>query len=162
MDQKSYQLLKMQCDLTRRQLFWSRAAAALCLVLVLAAVWGGLYVKIALTNAMEVYDSVADQADEILSTLSDASGRLDDFSKGLNDIDIDRLSASLQSVSRQLSDIQWQSLADNIDSTAITAQQSLQKAMDAVDQLDIRELNEAIEELHTVVEPLADIVKRLR
>ena len=84
-----------------------------------------------------------------------------ELSDTLNEIQWQEIADDLSEVSGRLTEIQWQSLAENIDETAITAQESLEKAMQAIDELDIEGLNEAIEELHTVVEPLANIVKRL-
>lgn len=161
MDQKTYMLLQQQYAAQRKQLMWTRFIAVLCLVLVVAAAAAGLYLKTKLDSAFGEYEMLAQQVDEILTSLGDTADRLDSFSEGLAEIDMTVISEDLNNVSRQLSEIQWQSLAENIDETAVTAQESLEKAMQAIDELDIEGLNEAIEELHTVVEPLANIVKRL-
>lgn len=161
MEQRTYLLLQKQLELQKKQLLWTRIAAAACLVLLLAAAVVGMSLKARLDKAFDEYDNFAAQVDDILTTLGDTADRLESFSQGLGEIDLQVISADLSDVSRQLADIQWQSLAENIDETAVTAQQSLNKAMDAIDELDIEGLNEAIEELHTVVEPLANIVKKL-
>ena len=161
MDQRAYSLLQKQLELQKKQLLWTRVAAAVFAVILLGAAAVGIGLKSKLDKAIDGLGGVALQAEEILTTLGDAADRLDRFSEGLGEIDLQTISRDLNDVSRQLAEIQWQSLAENIDDTAVAAQKSLNKAMDAIDELDIEGLNEAIEELHTVVEPLANIVKRL-
>ncbi|MBE6991287.1 MAG: hypothetical protein E7430_01735 [Ruminococcaceae bacterium] len=173
MDQKTYLILQQQCETQRKQLMWTRIIAVFCLVLVVAAVAAGLYLKSKLDGAFDKYDQLAYQLEEILTTLDnsvDELGEIDiltvsenisELSDTLNEVQWQEIADDLSEVSGRLTEIQWQSLAENIDETAITAQESLEKAMQAIDELDIEGLNEAIEELHTVVEPLANIVKRL-
>lgn len=173
MEQKTYLLLQQQCENQRKQLLWTRIIAAFCLVLVLAALAAGLYLKSKLDNAFDKYDQLAYQLEDILTTLDNSVDELSKFdiltvsenisglSDTLNEIQWQEIADDLSEVSGKLSEIRWQSLAENIDETAVTAQESLEKAMKAIDELDIEGLNEAIEELHTVVEPLANIVKRL-
>lgn len=173
MDQKTYSLLQQQCESQRKQLLWTRIIAAFCLVMVLAALAAGLYLKSKLDSAFDKYDQLAYQLEEILTTLDNSvdelseidiltvSENISELSDTLNEIQWQEIADDLSEVSGKLSEIRWQSLAENIDETAVTAQESLEKAMKAIDDLDIEGLNEAIEELHTVVEPLANLVKRL-
>lgn len=173
MDQKTYLLLQQQCETQKKQLLWTRIVAVFSLVLMLAAVAAGLYLKSKLDSAFDKYDQLAYQLESILTTLDNSvdelgevdilavSDNISELSDTLNEIQWQEIADDLSEVSGKLTEVQWQSLAENIDETAVTAQESLEKAMKAIDELDIEGLNEAIEELHTVVEPLANIVKRL-
>lgn len=173
MEHKTYLLLQQQCETQRKQLLWTRIIAAFCLVLVLAALAAGLYLKPKLDSAFDKYDQLAYQLEDILTTLENSVDELSEIdiltvsenisglSDTLNEIQWQEIADDLSEVSGKLSEIRWQSLAENIDETAVTAQESLEKAMKAIDELDIEGLSEAIEELRTVVEPLANIVKRL-
>ncbi len=180
MEQKTYSLMQQQYETQRKQLLWTRLIALFCLMLVLVVAGAGLYLKARLDTAFDEYDRLAAQVESILTTLDASASELEDFSGQLSELDMITMTENLSELSRQLneiqwqqisddlsevsgklSDIQWQSLAENIDKTAVTAQESLEKAMKAIDDLDIEGLNEAIEELHTVVEPLANIVKKI-
>ena len=110
-------------------------------------------------SILTALDNSVDELSEV--DILAVSENISELSDTLNKIQWQEIADDLSEVSGKLTEVQWQSLAENIDETAVTAQKSLEKAMKAIDELDIEGLNEAIEELHTVVEPLANIVKRL-
>lgn len=80
----------------------------------------------------------------------------DDFAKlGKMADTMEDMTDNLISVSENLEKIDWEDLAVNINLTAEKAQQSLDVALTAIDELDIETLNEAIANLRDVIEPLA-------
>ena len=48
-------------------------------------------------------------------------------------------------------------MVDNVDSLVITGQQSLQQTMDKLNTIDFDALNQAIDDLSSVIEPLAKL-----
>ena len=62
---------------------------------------------------------------------------------------------NLELTSSQLASVDFGSMVDNVDSLVITGQQSLQQTMDKLNTIDFDALNQAIQNLADVVEPLA-------
>jgi archaellum component FlaC len=75
---------------------------------------------------------------------------------------MDDMTENLVSVSESLEQIDWEDLAVNINLTAEKAQQSMDAALTAIDDLDIDTLNEAITNLRDVIEPLARFFNTFR
>ena len=67
----------------------------------------------------------------------------------------DTLLVRLNDVATQLSEVDWAALEKNINDAAIAGQQSLAKAAQAIDSMDIEGLNQAIEDLQKIIAPLA-------
>ena len=94
--------------------------------------------------------------ENIVSTANEVTAAIDQAK-------VDEIVSSLSSVSRQLSEVDWVELTDNINTVATDAQASLadaQEALQKVKDLDIESLNQAITDLQAVVEPLAAFTKR--
>lgn len=119
-------------EFEKKRLFWTRVTA-LATVSILVI----LLVTVAFTSI-----KVADMQDDF-----DRMIKLADAMEGMSD--------NLASVSEQLEQIDWEGLAVNINLTAEKAQQSMDAALTAIDELDIETLNEAIANLSDVIEPLA-------
>ena len=75
---------------------------------------------------------------------------------------MDDMTENLVSVSESLEQIDWEDLAVNINLTAEKAQQSMDAALTAIDDMDIDTLNNAITNLPDVIEPLARFFKTFR
>lgn len=165
-----------QLRLMRRQLMWTRIFALCCVALVavfiifiLPLVHQTKNVLTSIESYTEIVDEVTDELADITETLGVVSeelksvdyetviGNLTTTSDALASIDWSTIASDLTEISSQLSEIDWQKLADDIDETALTAQESLT----AINELDLEALNDAIIDLQTVVEPLADIVDKL-
>ncbi len=69
---------------------------------------------------------------------------------------------SLEETSRQIAELELESMVNNVDALAVYAQQSLQQTMDKLNTIDLETLNKAIRDLAKVVEPLANFVDRFR
>lgn len=76
--------------------------------------------------------------------------------------DMDTVTTQLSSVSEQLAGIDWGELAENVNNTAQTAQESMLAAAKAIDELDISTLNEAIADLNAIVKPLLILANKFR
>ncbi len=62
---------------------------------------------------------------------------------------------SLDSVAAELAELDMKSIVDNVNALAISAQDSLRQTMTKLDTINFETLNQAIEDLAAVVEPLA-------
>jgi len=119
-------------EFEKKRLFWTRitALATVSILVIVLVIAIGASIK------------VADMQDD-LARLAKMADTMD----GMTD--------HLASVSAQLGQIDWEGLAVNINLTAEKAQQSMDMALTAIDELDIETLNEAIANLRDVIEPLA-------
>lgn len=119
-------------SIEKKRLFWTRVTALATvslLVVVLATIVGMAIQWNALQEDFEHLNSMVD-------TMND-------------------LADNLTAVSKQLSQIEWEDLARNINQTAEKAQAGMDAAITAIDSLDIATLNEAITALRDIIEPLA-------
>ena len=119
-------------DFDRKRLFWTRLTALATLSLLV----------IVLVTIIVSSIKVADMQDDF-----DRLVKMADAMEGMSD--------NLANVSKQLEQIDWEGLAVNINLTAEKAQQSMDAALVAIDELDIDTLNEAIANLRDVIDPLA-------
>ena len=65
--------------------------------------------------------------------------------------------ANLETTTQQLAAADLASMAENMDSLVVTGQESLEQTMDIIEKLDLETLNKAIEDLASVIEPLAKL-----
>lgn len=75
----------------------------------------------------------------------------------LAEVDWSEITGELETITKELSTVNWEKLSTDIGDTALQAQESLRVASEAVDDLDIETLNEAISDLKAIVEPLAKL-----
>ena len=66
----------------------------------------------------------------------------------------------LEQVGRNLAALDLESMVTNMDSLAVYAQESLQQTMEKLNTIDIETLNQAIQDLAKVIEPLAKFFGR--
>ena len=119
----------------------------------------------------------ADAAGEVITRLNQVSAALDDLDSArmvatanqvtevLEKAKIDEVVESLSQVSAQLAQVDWEMMGANINSltvqaqeSLVTAQEELLKACEAIDEMDIPALNQAIQDLQAVIEPLSKMV----
>ena len=65
----------------------------------------------------------------------------------------------LQQTTGQLAQVDYAGMVDNVDNLVTTGQQSLAQMMEKVNSMDFETLNQAIEDLAAVIEPLAKMTK---
>lgn len=129
----------------KKQLAWTRICAVACIAICL------LFITAFISTAV-IADNASDSLDEFFVDIADLSSVVDKMVI---------ISDDLVGISSQLTETNWRELVKNIDEMAITAQKSLEQTAAAVDELDIESLNEAIADLKTVIEPLANLMGRL-
>ena len=125
--------------------------------------------------------SYADSAGTIITRLDNLTAELDKLdvetmvsaanqvSSALDQAEIEKMVISLGEVSRKLQEVDWESLGNNMNDLAVRAQESLAlaekellKAGEAIDEMDIVSLNQAIRDLESVIEPLAKLANRFK
>jgi len=123
----------------KKKLFWIRitALASICILVIVAVLAIGAILQ--------------------LEVMQDDFARLGKMADAMDD-----MTENLVSVSESLEQIDWEDLAVNINQTAEKAQQSMDAALTAIDDLDIDTLNEAIANLRDVIEPLARFFNTFR
>lgn len=67
---------------------------------------------------------------------------------------------NMESVSEELAAIDLQQMVSGMETLVQTGQNSLEQTMDKLDTIDFDSLNKAIEDLSSVVEPMANFVNR--
>ena len=119
-------------SIEKKRLFWTRvtALATVSLLVVVLATIVGMAIQ--------------------WNTLQEDFEHLNSMVDTMND-----LADNLTAVSKQLSQIEWEDLARNINQTAEKAQAGMDAAITAIDSLDIATLTEAIAALRDIIEPLA-------
>ena len=65
----------------------------------------------------------------------------------------------LQQTTGPLAQVDYAGMVDNVDNLVTTGQQSLAQMMEKVNSMDFETLNQAIEDLAAVIEPLAKMTK---
>ncbi len=94
-------------------------------------------------------------------TIAKIDGIVDDLAVAtdeLADVNWGDITTELETVSKDLSTVDWLALSEDVSDTAVQAQESLKVAGEAITDLDIPSLNSAIRDLQTVIEPLAKVV----
>lgn len=66
---------------------------------------------------------------------------------------------NMEEVTEELTKVEFTEMVSNVDELVISSQSSLEEAMEKIDSIDIDTLNEAIDGLAKVVEPLAKFFK---
>ena len=103
---------------------------------------------------------VVQNVNQISQTILKVDQIVDDISvptAELAEVDWNEISSELESITKDLSSVDWEKLSVDIGDTAVQAQESMRIAGEAVEELDIKSLNEAIVDLKAIVEPLAKL-----
>lgn len=153
-------------SLMKRQLFWTRLAVLLCVLMVAVLVAVSLSLKSQVDAMVPQLESTLTQLDDITGKLSspETMELLDNaafISGQLTEVDWQEISLQLSRVAEQLGSVDWETMTGDIGDLAQSAQASLETAMEAIDQLDIQGLNKAITDLTAVIEPLANVMRKL-
>ena len=135
--------------LMKKQLFWSRLTG------VLFAVMTALLIV-----ALVLFSNFLRQAGDLVTKADEIAVQLDSTAAQLKDVDWESVGKNLETISDDLSAVDWLGLTDDIGKMATEAENSLQIAQKAITDLDIETLNEAITELRDVIRPLANLVNR--
>ena len=103
---------------------------------------------------------VVQNVNQISQTILKVDQIVDDISvptAELAEVDWNEITLELESITKDLSAVDWEKLSTDIGDTAVQAQESMRVASQAVEELDIKTLNEAITDLKAVIEPLAKL-----
>lgn len=125
----------------KTQLRWTIALTVVGVLILAALVTSVIFIVPAASSVREAAESAAAS----IGTLEE-----------LSDVDLASVAKDLESVAAELSEIDWKKLAEDIDKTATDAQTGMESAMVAIESIDIETLNDAIDDLHTIIKPLAD------
>ncbi|MBR6207020.1 MAG: hypothetical protein IKQ73_07650 [Oscillospiraceae bacterium] len=135
--------------LMKKQLFWSRLTALLFAVM-----------TVLLVIALILFGSFLRQAGDLVAKADQIAVQLDATASQLKDVDWESVGKNLETISNDLSAVDWLGLTEDISEMTAEAENSLQIAQKAITDLDIDTLNEAITELRDVIRPLANLVNR--
>lgn len=73
---------------------------------------------------------------------------------------IGAVAEDLGQISNQLTEADLAALVEHVDKLAINSEEGIQKALEQINSIDIETLNQAIEDLSSVVSPLAKLMGR--
>lgn len=116
---------------SRRQLFYSRIQ---CIFSILSAVCCIVLLVTALQFLPQL-ELLAGQAQQVLT--------------------------NLEAVTAELQKLDLTEMVENINSLVTTSQTGVEEALDKIGSINFDALNQAVEDLAAVVQPLADLVKRI-
>lgn len=126
------ELLQAMEKTNRKQL---RMARLQCVFSLLAAVCCGAVLLVVLSILPQV-DTVMNQLDTVMVQTQTVLG-------------------NLEKTTAQLAAVDLENMVTDVDTLVVTGQQSLEQTMDKLNSIDIKTLNQAIEDLAAVVEPMA-------
>ena len=134
----------------KKQLFWSRLTGILFAI-----------ITILLIVSMIVFGGYLRRAADMMDRAEMISQQLEAAAMNMENVDWETVGKNLETISDDLSAVDWLGLTDDIGKMATEAENSLQIAQKAITDLDIETLNEAITELRDVIKPLANFVNRV-
>lgn len=124
---------KIRCGLS--------AVSAACFVIILI---------LACTLVPQV-NSVLSQADGLIAQADDI------VAQGTGVMEqMETVLTNLEATTKQLAAVDLESMVTDVDTLVVTGQDSLKKTMEKLDAIDFKTLNQAIENLSDVIEPLAN------
>ena len=138
------------------------------LLVLLTLLIGALVLVSGLRSYERQISGIIDRLDSVTVQLEDLdTERLvrtaNELTEALDKAKIDEIVSSLNEVSGQLSEVDWTTLAGNINDMAVSARERLTEAEAALEKIggiDFESLNEAISDLQDVIEPLSNFTKR--
>ncbi len=131
-----------QAKYARLQCIFS-AAAAVCCIAVLVVV----------LSLLPQVHTAAKKIDTVLTNVEQVS-------QELAQADIAGVMTDLEEVTRQMAAADLDGLADGVSDLVSTSQTSVEEALDKLNAIDLETLNKAIQDLATVVEPMAKLLGR--
>ena len=138
----------------KKQLFYLRLITIMLAIMLIVLI----VLTVFLGRTVNTVESFSPQINSILSNI-------DAVSEALEQADTEAILSAANELSFNLQEVDWSAIdtmtADAQKSLALAAE-ALEKTIVAIDELDIKTLNEAISDLRTVVEPLANLVSRFR
>ena len=129
--EQTRKILEKMEENSRKQLFYSRIQFVCTLALTVCCVL--LLVRI--RQFLPQLELLANQAEQVLT--------------------------NLEAVTGQLQKLDMVSMVENINSLVATSQVGVEEALGTMKEIRLDTLNQAIEDLAAVVQPMADFVKRL-
>ena len=138
----------------KKQLIYLRLITVLLAVMLLALI----VLTVFLGRTVRTVESFSPQINSILSNI-------DAVSESLEQADTEAILAAANELSVNLQEVDWSAidtLTEDAQKSLTLAAEALEKTIEVIDALDIPTLNEAITDLRTVVEPLANLVSRFR
>ncbi len=142
-------LLERIDQTNRSQLRWARLQ---CIFSIAAAVCcaGALILVLSLLPKI---NSIAQQADTLMQDMQQISSQL-------AQADWEGMMSDLQQVSQQLVQADLEGIAQDVGALVQSTQTGVEEALGKLDSIDLDTLNQAIEDLSDVVEPLARFANR--
>ncbi len=137
------------------------------LVVMLALLIGAAVLAVGLRQYCVQISNIVDRMETVSAQLEELD--VEKLVKTANSItdavdaaQIEEIVTALNEISRELSEVDWNSLAGDLSEVAKSAQATLstaQKSLKDFSELDIEALNKAISDLQDAVEPLAKFAK---
>ena len=121
---------------SRRQLLFTKILCLLCVIMLICT----LVLTLSITGAVKEILTIA----QPLQRMADQAGTV---------------MANLDTVAQDLADADLGSMVESVNTLAADSQSVITEAMEKLDTIDIDTLNQAIQDLADVVEPLAKVSK---
>ena len=121
---------------SRRQLLFTKILCLLCVIMLICT----LVLTLSITGAVKEILTIA----QPLQRMADQAGTV---------------MANLDTVAQDLADADLGSMVESVNTLAADSQSASTEAMEKLDTIDIDTLNQAIQDLADVVEPLAKVSK---
>lgn len=149
-EKKELQELLQRLDRSNRKQAWfsglqfvfSLITAACCIAILLSVV-----------NFLPKLEATADQVDAVLANVEQVS---DELAKA----DVAGVMANLEEVSTQMAEADLAGLVENVNQLVDTSQTGLEETLKKLNTIDLETLNQAIQDLADVVQPIAKLFNR--
>lgn len=134
---------RRQLTLARLQCFFT-AAIAVCCLLLLSVVWG-----------------VIPQVTELAGQLQQLAVQLQQLAVQVQDLGAQAqvVLTNLETVTAELAQADLAAMVGNVDELVVSSQEGLSQALEKINSMDIEALNQAIDTLSDVIDPLAKFFK---
>ena len=151
-----------EANYAKRQSIFSLCTAVLCLILVIVIlVWGVKFVPTVEKLANEATELVENTnglikdtqtiVDEAVEVLDQATDMIDQTAIVVDNV---------ENITADLAAVDIQGMMDNVNSLVVTSEASMEEAVEKIEDIDFDSLNQAIQDLQAVVEPLSKLFKK--
>ncbi len=149
-EKKELQELLQRLDRSNRKQAWF---AGLQFVFSLITAVCCLAVLLSVVNFLPKLESTANQVDAVLANVEQVSNEL-------AEADVAGVMANLEEVSTQMAEADLAGLVENVNQLVDTSQTGLEETLEKLNTIDLETLNQAIQDLADVVQPIAKLFNR--
>ena len=149
-EKKELQELLQRLDRSNRKQAWFASLQFVCSLIAAVCCVAAL---ISVVSFLPKLDATAEQVDAVLANVESVSNEL-------AKADVAGVMANLEEVSTQMAEADLTALVENVNQLVDTSQVGLEETLEKLNTIDLETLNQAIQDLADVVQPIAKLFNR--